>query len=307
MTQRKAVDGRATVLMVALCAIWGMQQTAMKAAAPEMAPVLQVAVRSALAAVVIAGLVALRREGAALRNGTWRPGLLVGLLFALEFLFVGEGPRFTTASHMGIFLYTAPIFAALGLHLREPDERLSPIQWIGIGIAFAGIVLSFMGRTGGANADSLAWLGDALGVAAGASWGATTLAVRFSRLANAPATVTLLYQLLGATFVLAVATVLLGEGAVTITPKLIASLAFQVVAVSIVSFLIWFALLRTYLASRLGVLSFMTPLFGVSFGVLLLGETLDAPFLIGAFLVLVGITLVSGRDLFSRRERSAAA
>lgn len=40
----------------------------------------------------------------------------MGGLFGLEFLLVGEGMRHTSASHMVVFLYTAPIFAALGLH-----------------------------------------------------------------------------------------------------------------------------------------------------------------------------------------------
>lgn len=39
--------------------------------------------------------------------------------------------------------------------------------------------------------------------------------------------------------------------------------------------------------------SFLTPLFGVTFGVLVLGERLDAAFGVGAALVLAGITLVS--------------
>ena len=297
--ERRAVDGKAVSLMVMLCAVWGLQQVAMKAAAPSMAPVLQVAVRSGVAALLIAGLVVFRRETAGFRSDTWRPGLLVGVLFALEFLFVSEGLRFTTASHMAIFLYTAPIFAALGLHVRLPEERLTAFQWCGIAVAFGGIVVSFTGHRS-ASADADAWIGDLLGIAAGASWGATTLAVRFSRLSNAPATVTLLYQLAAACLILSLAAVLFGQTAVSPTPMLAASLGFQIVMVSVVSFLTWFALLRTYLASRLGVLSFMTPIFGVTFGVILLDETLDVAFVAGGLLVLTGILLVSGRDLFAR-------
>ncbi len=75
----------------------------------------------------------------------------------------------------------------------------------------------------------------------------------------------------------------------------------MVVALS--SYLAWFWLLRRYLASRLSVLSFMTPLFGVSFGVLILDEPLDAAFVLGAALVLSGITLVSGAELLREKLR----
>ena len=70
-----------------------------------------------------------------------------GCLFGLEFLLVGEGLRHTSASHMVVFLYTAPIFAALGLHWRLPAERLGAVQWLGIALAFGGISIAFFGRS----------------------------------------------------------------------------------------------------------------------------------------------------------------
>jgi drug/metabolite transporter (DMT)-like permease len=79
------------------------------------------------------------------------------------------------------------------------------------------------------------------------------------------------------------------------------------VVISFASYLAWFWLLRRYLASRISVLSFMTPLFGVTFGVLLLGEPLTPAFGGGAVLVLLGITLVSGAGLVRRRSSDEAA
>ena len=86
------------------------------------------------------------------------------------------------------------------------------------------------------------------------------------------------------------------QTAVRFTLLSVTSLAFQAIIVSFLSFLVWFSLLRVYLASRLGVLSFMTPLFGIGFGVWLLDEPLDANFVAGSLLVLVGILMVSGHE-----------
>src|SRR3546814_11242674 len=83
---------------------------------------------------------------------------------------VGEGLRHTTASHMVIFLYTAPMFAALGLHWKLPSERLKPLQWLGIAVAFGGIVVAFSGGTGSATGSSL--LGAGMGLWAVGLWGA---------------------------------------------------------------------------------------------------------------------------------------
>ncbi|TBU88157.1 DMT family transporter [Phytopseudomonas dryadis] len=298
MDTRKKIDALAGGLMIGLCAIWGLQQVALKAAAADVAPILQIALRSGIAAVLVALLMLWRGEGMSLREGHWRPGLLVALLFSLEFLLVGEGLHHTTASHMVIFLYTAPIFAALGLHWRLPAEHLKPLQWLGIAVAFGGIVVSFAGRAPDAGDSDIGrqMLGDALGLLAAMAWGATTVVVRCSRLSSAPATQTLLYQLVGAFVLLMLATVATGQLRFEPTTVALGSLAFQVLLVSFVSFLTWFWLLRHYLASRLGVLSFMTPLFGIVFGVWLLDEPLELNFVAGALLVLLGILMVSGYE-----------
>jgi drug/metabolite transporter (DMT)-like permease len=221
----------------------------------------------------------------------------VALLFGLEFLLVAEGLHHTTASHMVVFLYTAPMFAALGLHWKLPVERLGRVQWLGIVLAFGGLAWAFLGRSAAAGAlpSNVLW-GDFLGVLGGLAWGATTVLVRCSTLSRAPATQTLLYQLIGAFVMLLAGALITGQARFNLTPQVWASLAFHSLVVSFASFLAWFWLLRHYLASRLGVFSFLTPLFGIVFGAWLLSEPIEPSFLIGAVPVLIGIVLVSGGD-----------
>ncbi len=254
--------------------------------------------RSGIAALLVGGYALLRRERLSFADGSWKPGLVVGALFSLEYLLLGEALRFTSASHAVVFLYTAPVFAALLLHFRVPEERMSILQWLGIGLAFLGIAAAFLGQPGpgGASGDAGQLWGDLLALLAGVAWGATTLVIRTSRLASVPAKQTLLYQLLAAFFLLLLSAFLLDRLAFNPSPLALASLGFQAIVVSFVSFLIWFWLLRHYLASRIGVLSFMTPLFGVGLGAWLLDEPIEPGFLVGAVLVLTGITLVSGHS-----------
>lgn len=297
MDTRKALDGQAIGLMLMLCLVWGLQQVVLKATAEDIAPIFQIALRSGVAAVLVGLVMVARGERMRIVDGTWRAGLLVGALFAFEFLLVGEGLRHTSASHMVVFLYTAPIFAALGLHWKLPSERLGVVQWLGIVLAFGGLAIAFFGRNGGApsSASSNVLWGDFLGLLAGAAWGATTVVIRCTKLAAAPATQTLLYQLVAAFVLLLIASIGTGQAHFNPTPAVWASLLFHSVVVSFASFLLWFWLLRKYLASRLGVFSFMTPLFGVVLGAWLLQEPLEASFLVGAVPVLIGIVLVSGR------------
>ncbi|NBA97807.1 DMT family transporter [Pseudomonas sp. R5(2019)] len=304
MIERRNADGFALKVMLGLCLIWGLQQVMIKWAAPDIAPVMQAAARSGISALLV-GLLMCWRGGWENMSKTWRAGLLAGSLFALEFLFIAEGLQLTTAAHMSVFLYTAPVFTALGLHFMLPSERLRPMQWLGILLAFGGTAFAFAGGLSVGEVDGRMLLGDALGVLAGAAWGATTVVVRTTRLSEAPATQTLFYQLLVGFVGLLVIAVLSGQVThVRLTTVAVTSVLFQGLVVSFFSYLTWFWLLRKYLASNLAVFSFITPLFGVTFGVLLLGEPLSLNFIGGAVLVLLGITLVSAEQWVRRRLRT---
>jgi drug/metabolite transporter (DMT)-like permease len=171
---------------------------------------------------------------------------------------------------------------------------LGALQWLGIALAFGGIAFTFLGRsTASSGSNNMLW-GDFLGLMGGVLWAATTVVVRSSKLSNAPATQTLLYQLIGAFVMLLIGAFATGQARFNPTPTVWASLAFHTIVVSFASFLAWFWLLRKYLASRLGVFSFLTPLFGMVFGAWLLHEPIEASFLVGAIPVLVGIVMVSG-------------
>ena len=301
-----ALDARAVGVMVLLCLTWSLQQISLKAVSDQASPMLMVALRSGVALLLLAAL--MHRRGEVPGRARMRPGAVVGVLFALEYLLVAEALRLTHAAHVVVFLYTAPIFAALGLHLRLPAERLGAVAWAGIVCAFGGISLAFLGAgvdgfIGAAARRALT--GDALALLAGAAWGATTVAIRCSTLAAAPATETLLYQLAGACVLLLPAAWLTGQWRFDATPLVWAHLGFQSLVVSFVSFLAWCWLLRRYLASRLGVLSFLTPLFGVALGALLLGEPLQAHFVGGSALVLAGIGIVAGGPALAQRLQRA--
>jgi len=305
---RLPLDTLATAGMLALCVCWGFQQIAIKLVAGDIAPIMQIGLRSTFAALVLAVVVGRAEGGRAFRDGTALPGLIVGLLFAGEFLFVAQGLLYTTASHMSVFLYTAPIFAALGLHWLLPEERMQPLQWLGVAVAFGGIGVAFLGggsdAAGGTAAAGINMLlGDAMGLAAGLLWGATTVAIRKTSLSEAAPSKTLFYQMAVASVVLLAYAAFTGQHGIRYTQAAVLSVAFQSVVVALSSYLAWFWLLRRYLASRLSILSFMTPLFGVSFGVLILDEPLDRHFVLGAVMVLAGITLVSGAGLLREKLR----
>src|SRR5699024_10254876 len=194
---RKPLDQRAIVVMVSLCAMWGFQQVAMKAVADVIHPVLQVGLRYAIAFVMCLAILIWRAQGFGRKDGTLWRGLLAGSAFAVEFMFIAWELSYTTASHMVVFLYTMPMFLALGLHVFIPGEQLAPHQWLGVGLAFAGVIFAFAGSLINLEGkDGLRiLLGDMLGVIAAILWSANTLIVRATVLSDATPIKTLSYQL----------------------------------------------------------------------------------------------------------------
>lgn len=304
IAERKNADAFAIQVMTGLCVIWGIQQVMVKLAAPDIAPIMQAFGRSVIAAVLVGLMMCWRGGWEGLRQGTLAGGALAGVLFSAEFFFIAQGLVYTSASHMAVFIYTAPIFSALCLHFLLPSERLRPLQWLGIAVCFGGIALCFGGNFDLAGMDGRMLLGDAFGVLAGLSWGLTTVAVRTTRLSEAPPSLTLFYQLFAAALLLPLIALALGETHnVSLTVIGVGSVLFQGILVSFFSYFTWFWLLRRYLASNLAVFSFMTPMFGIAFGVLILGEPLSLNFVGGAVLVLAGITLVSSEQWVRRTLR----
>ncbi len=289
--QRKPLDAGAVSVMVLLCLIWGVGHVAAKFTAQGISLVFQSGIRSVVATGLLLAWVHFHRIALWERDRTFWPGIFAGLLFAAEFIFIFAGLAMTDAACMVVFVYLAPCMTAFGLHFLIPQERLNARQWAGVVLAFAGVAVAFGDGFAGSRGTLL---GDFFGLLGALFWAATTVLIRTTRLASVSAPKTLFYQLAVSGPVLLAASALMGEPGVTqLSPLVAAAFVYQCVVVAFASFLTWFWLLRHYLAARLAVLTFLTPLFGVIAGVVLLGEPLTAFFAVAAALVGAGIYLVN--------------
>ena len=288
----RPLDSSAAALAVVLCLSWGFNQVAVKLALPDIPPLIQAAFRSTFGTFIV--LIWARARGLRVMraDGTLAAGLVAGVLFGLEFLLIYRGLLWTTASRASLFLYTAPFFVVVGTRWLLPADRFDKWQWLGLVLSFSGLAVAFGMPTPQGHPHEL--IGDLMLVLAGAAWGATTLVVKATNLARTSFEKILLYQLIVSAPVLALAAHLFGERVVE-TPSAIAlaSLGYQTFWVVSITFLAWFALVQRYSASRLSVFTFLTPLFGVTAGHLVLGEPLTPLFTLAVALVVGGLVLVN--------------
>jgi drug/metabolite transporter (DMT)-like permease len=284
----------AVAWMLMLCLSWGFNQVAVKLALPDVPPMLQATIRSAGALPVLLVIAWLRGVRLFERDGTLGAGLFAGLLFGVEFVLLFHGLKLTSASRAVVFLYGAPFFVAFGSY-QFLGERLRASQWGGLGLSFIGVALAI--GVPQADVDASVLLGDLLVVGAGALWAATTLVVKATSLLHAPPEKSLGYQLAVSVPILAVSAWVSGETLTRVPGPLALSLmAYQTIWVVGLTFLIWFALVKTYSASKLSAFSFITPLFGVVAGYVIMHDTLTPIFGVAAVLVMAGLYLVNRPD-----------
>jgi drug/metabolite transporter (DMT)-like permease len=292
--RKNHLDGLAIGALLILCVSWSGQQVAIKLIAADISPVMQCAIRS-IGATILVGLWAIsRRVSLFERDGTLWWGIVVGLLFAIEFMLIYWALEFTHASRGVIFIYLAPFVVAVGAHIFLPDERLGLAQYVGLSVAFIGLVVAF-GESFTLPSKQML-IGDSMMILAAILWGATTVVIKAGPLANISAGKTLLYQLAVSSVVLPIGSWLLNEpGIVNVSSAAVMSMVYQTVWIGSFTFPTWFWLIRHYPAPRLASFTFITPILGVFAGWLVLDEPLTAALLIAMALVAVGIYLVNRR------------
>ena len=291
-SQSRPLDALAIVATIGLCLSWGINQVAIKFAVHEIPPLIQSSARSAIAGVLVFTWALARGIPIFKRDGTLGPGTLAGILFGLEFLLIYRGMLWTTASRAALFVYLAPFFVVIGSRWLIPADRFRPSQWLGLCLSFAGMAVAF--GVPSPAADPRQMLGDMMMVAAALAWAATTLVIKASSLNHVTAEKTLLYQLGVSAPLLALAAVGFGEHLDTVpSPLALAAFAYQTLWVVSVTFAVWFALILRYSAARLSAFTFLTPLFGVAAGHIVLSEPLTPAFGLAVGLVAFGLLLVN--------------
>lgn len=291
MKQHDRLDLFAVVTMIAVTATWGFQQVVVKVTNEAISPVVQNSLRCGGALILL--LIWCRLRGIRLfeRDGTLRAGLIVGFLFASEFVFVYWALVYADVSRSILFLYLAPFIVSVGAHFLLPNERMGVAQVAGLLSAFGGLVLAI--RDSLSLPSGTAFIGDIMMLIAAILWASTTLAIKKTSLAKVHPAKTLAYQL-AVTALFLPAALLAGESGITRFDGVVAAaLAYQTVVVAFISFLVWFALVRTYPASTLSAFSFLSPLFAMLSGAYFLNEKVSPLLWIALALVACGIWLVN--------------
>lgn len=296
---RLAVNGA----LLALCLIWGSTWLVIREGLEDLPPFLSAGTRFTVAAMIFVALVPLLRR----REGGEPPPTWLWVIHGVLNLSVSYGVVYyceqTLPSGLVSLLWAVfPMMMAVSGHWFLPGERLAPGRWLGFGLGFAGIAVLFRTDLDSFGGDAVI-TGAILLLSPLVSCVGNTV---IKRHASESSSVLLNRNgmILAAVLLLTLSFGLEGDAQVAWTGRALLSIAYLAVVGTVVTFGLYFWLLRYARAHRLSLIAYVTPATALLLGWAVGGESITRFTLMGAGLILVGVVLVvlPGRD----RARSQA-
>ena len=281
------------LILLVLALIWGVNLAVVKIGARDLPPLFMAGLRSLIASLCLFIWIKIKGMAIIPSRIVLIHGVVIGLLFGIEFGCLYVGLNYTLASRASILLYFAPFAAAIGAHLFLEGDRLNPWKVAGLVLAFAGITALFARGLDSSTLENIT--GDFLSLAAGVLWAATTIYLKKYLAHRAVPLQTLFYQVFFSAPLLLVLSLILEnplDHSWTFSAGF--SMIYQSIFVAFLSYLVWFELIHRYPVSLLHAFTFFTPVFGTFIsGVLILGEAVTASLVLALSLVSMGMVLVN--------------
>lgn len=291
MDKKDRIDAFGAAFLVGFSALLGLNQVLVKLVNVGLSPVFQAGLRSACAIVPVLLFALLTRKKLSISDGSLVPGILCGVFFGVEFMLLFLALDYTTVARASVFLYTMPFWVALAAHFLFPAQRMTAVRAAGLLLAFAGVAWALLQDDNPAS--EYAIYGDVACIIAAMLWAGIALLASATQLKKSTPVMQLLYQITVSSVILLPVSLLFGDLVRELTPDIVAIFAFQVIAIVCIGFMSWFWILSIYPASDMASFSFLSPLFGVFFGWLVLGEQITAPLIGALVLVSIGIVMIN--------------
>lgn len=290
MSEKETLDLKAVALLTVLCMLWGFNGVAIKVSNAGIAPIFCAGIRSVIAVLGLAAWMKVNRMR--LFPGKVLDGLVVGIMFGVEFALLFSSLLYTTVSSAWILLYSTPFFHTLGAHYFLQGDRITIHKGIGLTLAFVGIVLLLSKHLGVPSLIQLS--GDMCALGAALLWAVTTIYIKRRLVGRVSHHHTLFYQTVFSIPILFILSILFQEVPIQrIDALILSSVLFQGIIIAFISYLVWFYLVHVYPVSLLSAFTFLTPVFATISGVIFINEPLTLTLIFSLILVSLGIYVVN--------------
>lgn len=283
------LDGAGIAMLLGVQFLLAFNQITIKFVNEGLQPVFFAGLRSALAIGFVWAWLVWRGRPPRLSRATLGPGLVIGAVFAAEFLFLFLALDLTTVGRASVIMYSMPVWFAILAHFGL-GERVTRWKAAGLALAFGGCALAILTRPEGGEG-SLA--GDLCALGAAWGWALTAYVARRPVMRAEGPEMQLFWMVLVSAPILILAAPFFGPLVRDLQPVHLAGLVFQASVVVAGGFIAWLWLMSVYPSSTVASFSFLTPVLAVLMGAVLFGESLSASILGAVALVACGIVLIN--------------
>jgi drug/metabolite transporter (DMT)-like permease len=288
---------------IAICLLWGSSWAAVKLGIETIPPILSLGIRFSIASIILGFVVVVRRLGIPNDKTFWKlVFILCTTSFTIPFVLIYWAQIQVNSGLASVLFATFPLWVAILSHFFLPDERMTPQRVAGMVLGFLGVVVIF--NNGFSDVRSTTFLG-MIALIIGAiiqSFGLIALR-RFGKQIN-PIMLNFWPMFLSSVILFAVSISTEDYSKVFFDIKAIGSLVYLSIFCTVVTFVIYFWLVKHIEAIILSLSAFITPVIAVFIGVIMLGEGFSLTAYIGSSIVLIGVAVATIGDFIAIYRRN---
>ena len=275
---------RAGLALALLSLLWGYNWIAMKVSLGYASPVTSAAARFALATVCLAPVAHYMGHGLLVPRGEWRYVAILSTLLAANFAFTLIALDLGGVGRTAVLVYTMPFWVIVIARVWL-KEKMRPLQWAAIGLAFAGLL---------ALVDPRGWLPSLLAVIAGGSWAYSVVLIKSlqGRMRTHLMTLTV-WQMAVCTLLLWTFEALVPSAPIQWSWQFLAAIGFSAILGSALSWMLFYYALARLPAGLAGLGTLATPVIGVTLAWIHFGERPSAQDAAGMLLIALGLALLA--------------
>jgi len=276
-------------LLFLLALIWSSSFMAIKVGVVDIPPLTLAAARVVIAAAVLYGFARLRGERLPRGGRFWALGFLIGLMGnGLPFTLINWGEEVIDSGRAAMLMSVMPLATVVMAHFFTAGDRMTPAKLIGVVVGFVGIVI----LVGPAAAKGLGGdLWRELAVASGALCYAVTV-ILARNMPPAPLVArSALVMIAAAVLMTPVALAVDAPWALDPTATALAAAGYLGLGPTAIATIIFFFLVQSRGASFMAFINYLIPVFGVLWGVAMLGERVTATAVMALGVILAGMAI----------------
>ncbi|MBI4810275.1 MAG: DMT family transporter [Ignavibacteriales bacterium] len=280
---------------IIISVIWGSTWLAIKIGLDSISPFYGIAIRFSIASIILFVILRIKHEQFPLDRDSIIMYLNLAVLsFSFPFALVYWGEQYIASGLASVLFGVYPFVVAIGSHLFLSTERLNRYKSSGIVLGFVGIVIIFWSDIH--IGQSVTW-GMAAILGSTVMQGTSLVILKRANHQISPTSLSLGGMVLSIIIMYPMAYIFEDYSTLIFDAKGIYSILYLGTFGTVVTFVVYYWLMKRVEVVYLSLVSFVTPVLAVILGTFWLKETFSPRIFIGASFVLMGILIANLKDL----------